>query len=162
MVLAALSRMSDYYSTMKTLILCLLATSAPMCLALQPATQPEPAKVATAAPGRVLPGAKVFLEPMDGFENYLAAALLDKKVPVVVVDDKAKADYTIGGVGEIQDALISGRPHASASITVKDVKSGGLVFAYAVDKTNAFRGSQSTAQACAKHLKEFIEKGPKS
>jgi hypothetical protein len=32
------------------------------------------------------------------------------------------------------------------------------VFAYNVDKSNAVRANQSTAEACAKHLKEAIEK----
>jgi hypothetical protein len=38
-------------------------------------------------------------------------------------------------------------------------KNGDLAWAYSVDKFNAARASQSTAEACAKHLKEFIGKG---
>jgi hypothetical protein len=49
-------------------------------------------------------GAKVFVVPMDGFEPYLIAALNKKHVPVVVVADKDKADYTITGAAESQKA----------------------------------------------------------
>ena len=33
-------------------------------------------------------GSKVFVEPMSGFESHLRTALVEKKVPVVVVDKK--------------------------------------------------------------------------
>ena len=102
--------------------------------------------------------------PMDGFETYLSAAILKKKVPLVIVDDKAKADFIIGGTSEVEKAgwaktiFISPASHANASIAVKDAATGNLVFAYAVDKMNAARAQQSTAEACAKHLKEAMDK----
>ena len=40
-------------------------------------------------------GSTVFIEPMGGYETYLAAALLKKGVPLVVVLDKDKAAYVI-------------------------------------------------------------------
>jgi len=55
-----------------------------------------------------------------------------------------------------------------SSIMVVDAKSKDIVWAYEVHKTShgglllgthATRGQQSLAEACAKHLKEFIEKG---
>lgn len=39
---------------------------------------------------------------------------------------------------------------------MKDAKSSELVWAYAVDKTNAMRANQSTAEACAKHMKHDV------
>ena len=50
----------------------------------------------------------------------------------------------------------------SASISVIDAHSSQIVFAYAVGKAGS-RGNQiqSAAEACAKHLKEFIEKAKK-
>jgi hypothetical protein len=113
---------------------------------------------------RIAPGSKLFIEPMDGFDTYLAAAILKKKVPVVVVDDRAKADFIVTGGSHVDKAgwaktiFISPNPHAEASISIKDARSGNMVFAYNVDKSNAVRANQSTAEACAKHLKEAIEK----
>ena len=48
---------------------------------------------------------------------------------------------------------------APAVITVTNLKSGVVVYAYAADKGSAIRGKQSVAESCAKHLKERIEKG---
>jgi len=111
----------------------------------------------------IRPNSRVFIEPMDGFETYLTAAILKKKVPLVVTSDKANADYIINGTSHVEKAgwaktiFISGAPQAGASITMKDAKTGDLAFAYSVDKFNAARAAQSTAEACAKHLKEAIK-----
>ena len=100
---------------------------------------------------------------MDGFETTLSAAMLKKNVPVVIVDDKSKADFILSGTSHVEKAgwaktiFVSPNSHAEASIMIKD-PSGSLAFAYNVDKTSARRGAQSTAEACAKHLKEAIEK----
>jgi hypothetical protein len=40
-------------------------------------------------------GSTVYIEPMGGYETYLAAAMVKKHVPLVVVTDKDKADYII-------------------------------------------------------------------
>jgi hypothetical protein len=127
----------------------------------------SPTTVGTTPSGsstRIAPGSKLFIEPMDGFETYLAGAILKKKVPVMVVDDRAKADFVVTGGSHVDKAgwaktiFVSPLPHAEASIAIKDAHSGNLVFAYNVDKSNAARANQSTAEACAKHLKEAIEK----
>ncbi len=100
---------------------------------------------------------------MNGFETYLEGAILKKKVPVVVVDDRSKADFIVSGLSDEAKAgwaktiFVSPASHAQASISVKDAHTGNLVFAYNVDKMNAVRANQSTAEACAKHLKEFME-----
>lgn len=116
------------------------------------------------AAAKLVPGARVFIEPMDGFETSLAAAFIKKKTPLSVVDDRANADFIITGssayhpAGWAKTLFVSPNAHASASISVKDAKTGIMVFAYNVDKANSARGNQSTAEACAKHIKEFIEK----
>jgi hypothetical protein len=38
-------------------------------------------------------GAKVFLEPMGGFDTYLKDAMIKKKVPLQIVDEKAQAEF---------------------------------------------------------------------
>jgi hypothetical protein len=129
-----------------------------------PAPSPATPPTSTSAPAHIVPGSKLFIQPMDGFETYLAAAILKKKVPVVVVDEAAKADFIVVGSSHIDKAgwaktiFVSPSPHAEASISIKDAHTGTMVFAYNVDKLNAVRGNQSTAEACAKHLKEEIEK----
>ncbi|PYT63613.1 MAG: hypothetical protein DMG42_36020 [Acidobacteria bacterium] len=74
---------------------------------------------------------------MNGFENYLAAAFERKKVPLTVVADQARAAYVIMGTSEgkkpgAMKMLVFGQIHAD--------------------------GDQTTAEACAKHLKEKLEK----
>ena len=147
-------------------------------------------------------GATVYIEPMGGYETYLAAAIAKKKVPLIVLADKSKADYLItssvshhtpsqpavvvhnSNVNNTtvnssdvtnnnsgNDAFESGfqmaaarqaaRGSTSASISVIDAHSSQIVFAYAVGKAGSTNQIQSAAEACAKHLKEFIEKGKK-
>lgn len=107
---------------------------------------------------------KVFLNPMGGFEEDLRAAIQSKKVPVVLVTDKDQADYEIAGTAESEKAgaakkiiMRDWRSNEQASITVTDRKSGEVVFAYSVNKKSSAHGKRSTAEACAKHLKDQIE-----
>ena len=101
---------------------------------------------------------------MDGFGTYVMAALDRKKVPVVVVADRAEADFEIAGDAQSEKAgwakILFTRSAASteeASINITNIKTGVIVFAYNVNKQNAARGKQSAAEACAKHLKQKIE-----
>ncbi len=124
-------------------------------------------------------GATVYIEPMNGFETYLAAAIVKKHVPLIVVADKDKADYTItSSVSEraprnpaivINNNANDTSPHSgfpaprnfgrtNASISVIDNHSSAVVFAYSVGKSRDTNQLQSAAEASAKHLKEFIEK----
>ena len=107
---------------------------------------------------------KVFLAPMGGFEDDLKAAIQSKKVPVVLVTDKDQADYEVTGTSDTEKAgaakkviMLNWHSNEQASITVIDHKSGEIVFAYSVNKKSSAHGKRSTAEACAKHLKEEIE-----
>ncbi|MBL8189226.1 MAG: hypothetical protein JNK38_14555 [Acidobacteria bacterium] len=112
-------------------------------------------------------GSKVFINPMnDEYEKFLASAFKAKKVPVEIVTEKDKADFEITGTTESKKAgaakIIfrgSWRSSEQASITVTNLKSGEAVWAYSVNKSDSAHGKKSTAEACAKHLKEKIEKG---
>jgi hypothetical protein len=143
-------------------------------------------------------GATVYIEPMDGYETYLAAAVVKKQVPLIVVTDKAKADYIIRGstshfqgaqpavvvnnttnvntnnggsygyIGQgMQDAAAQAearriaRGSTTFSIAIIDAHSSQIMFAYTVGKNGNTNQIQSAAEACAKHLKEFIEKPKK-
>jgi hypothetical protein len=138
------------------------SVSAPTALApAASAVQPAPAPVST----RIIPGQTVFLAPMNGFENYLAAALQKKNVPLIPVASESQATYVMKGTSEEKKAgwakiVIQGQIHSddAASVQMFDRQTGAIVFAYAVDKKNTMHGQQTTAEACAKHLKEQIEK----
>jgi hypothetical protein len=110
-------------------------------------------------------GSKVYVAPMGGFENYVVAGILKKKVPVVIVTDRSKADYEIKGSAETEKAgwakmlfLSSDSSNEQASINVTEIKSGNIVFAYSVHKANSVRGKQSAGEAIGKHLNEAIGK----
>jgi hypothetical protein len=109
-------------------------------------------------------GARVYVAPMvNGFDNYIAAGLQQKKVPVVVVADRGKAEFEITGVAETDKAgwakmlfLGSQQTSETASVKMVNLKTGAVVFAYSVKKSNSVRGKQSAGEACAKHIKEKI------
>lgn len=110
------------------------------------------------------PGSKVYIAPMDGFETFLKDALVKKKVPLEVVEQKDQADFVITGVAETQKAgtakkLIMWDWHSKeeASITVTNVKTSTVVFAYSYHASSSAHGKRSAAEACAKHLKEKVE-----
>jgi hypothetical protein len=145
-------------------------------------------------------GATVYIEPMDGYETYLASAITKKHVPLIIVMDKNKADYIVTSNVSHKD-LIAGQPsvvvnnsntnvangnataenpiaqsmqrgyeagaaqrralgETSVSISVIDVHSSQVVFAHSAGKMGT-KQLQTTAEDCAKHLKEFIEKSEK-
>jgi hypothetical protein len=113
----------------------------------------------------VSPGSKIYIEAEDGFDTYLAAALEKKHVPLTIVAVKEKADYELSGVSDHQKAgwakiALMGQIHSDdqASVKLVDLKSGEVVFAYAVNKKNTLHGRQTAAEACAKHLKEAMAK----
>src|SRR5689334_15220390 len=110
------------------------------------------------------PGSKIFLSPVEGgFENYLAAGLYRKKVPVAIVNNRDQADYELTSVAETEKAgwakiLFMGNDSSreQAGIKLTKIDTGEVVFAYAVHKGMSAKGKQSAAEACAKHLKKQI------
>lgn len=117
------------------------------------------------SPTAIPANSTVYIEPMGGFENYLAAAFEKKHVPLLIVNDKKKADFVVSGVSRHHKAgwakmVFMGDIHSNdaASITVTNHKSGVVAFAYAANKKNSWHGLQSAAEACAKHLKNYMKK----
>jgi hypothetical protein len=111
----------------------------------------------------VAAGAKVYVNTMEGFGSYLAAALRVKAVPLIVVTDRSIADYEIIGHSESQKAgwakIIfqkSMRSREDASMNVVDMRTSEVVFAYNYMMENSYRGKQSAAESCAKHLANHI------
>lgn len=160
---------------MKKVIIVLLAMAFSLAGLAQDAKAPDAkqnqtedgkpqAATAPAANKKIPPDSKVFLVPMGGFEEDLRAAFKAKKVPMVLVTDKDQADYEITGTAESQKAGVAKKifmrdfhSDEQASITMTDHKTGDVVFAYSVNKKSSAHGKRSTAEACAKHLKEQIE-----
>lgn len=136
----------------------------PSPIVSQPATVAAPLLPATLENMKITPGARVYITPMDGFESYLAAALSKKKVQLVPVFDQAQAEYVISGTSIDKKAgwakiVFMGNIHSdnAASVTMTDKRTGAIVYAYAVDKKSTLHGQQTTAEACAKHLKAHME-----
>ncbi|MEK7831956.1 MAG: hypothetical protein AAB401_12760 [Acidobacteriota bacterium] len=109
-------------------------------------------------------GSKVYIAPLNGYESFLVAAMIKKETPVVVVNSPDKADYTITGVSETVQAgwakmlfMGSQQSNEQASIVMTNNKTGVVVWGYNVNKTNSYKGKQSSSEACAKHLKARIE-----
>lgn len=110
-------------------------------------------------------GSRLYVAPMpNGFDTYVVAALEKKKVPIVVVMDRAKADFELSGVSDTDKAgwakmlfLGSQASNEASSIKIVNLKTGNVVFAYSVHKTNSYKGKQSAGEAVAKHINEKIE-----
>jgi hypothetical protein len=105
--------------------------------------------------------AKVYIAPMSGFETPLKKAIADKKVPIEIVEQREQAEYEITGTSDSKKAstakkVILGSWHSDedASIKVANLKTGEIVFAYSAHKQDSAHGQRSTAEACAKHLKD--------
>jgi hypothetical protein len=145
-----------------------LATDSQSILAQQQpaasAEQKETGQETKAAPQtqmKIPAGSKVFVAPMGGFETPLKKAMADKKVPLEIVEKREQAEYEITGASESKKAstakkIIMGSWHSDedASIKVANLKTGEIVYAYAVHKQDSAHGQRSTAEACAKHLKD--------
>lgn len=124
-------------------------------------------------------GATVYIEPMGGYETYLAAAFTKKHVPLIVVADKDKAAYIITSTVPLED-LSGGQPGLvnssnaasvignansaspsntsfTAGASVAMIDASQIVFAYSAANVGTDQ-LQKTAEDCAKHLKQYIEK----
>jgi hypothetical protein len=116
---------------------------------------------------RIPRGARVYIGSIEGgYDIYLSAAMHKKEVPVVIVTDKSKADFEMSGVTESDKAgwakiVFWGNTSSAeqASVKMVNLKTGTVVWGYNVNKGSSVRGKQSSSEACAKHLKEKIEKG---
>ncbi len=120
-----------------------------------------------------VPLQKIFIEPENGFESYISAAFFKKHVPATIVSDKETATLILksgavatqeekSGLGKLARCAyalcigIDGSQTVSVQLMDKD---GQIVWAYSVRKIGA-ANYQSSAEAIAKHLKEFLQKRP--
>lgn len=118
----------------------------------------------------VRPG--VYIEPQNGFETYLAAAMAKKSVPIDVVADQTKATYVLRAAPVEIKAESTGSKVArclfaycagiedkgSVSVQLIETSSSKMLWAYSVNKQRGGgKNEQSMAEAVAKHLKDFVE-----
>jgi len=114
---------------------------------------------------------RIYISPAQGFESYLAAAMTKKHVPAQILQDQNDVDYVLSAApvqekpestgGKVARCLfmycggIEGSQ--TASVTLTDVRTNVVVWAYNVRKGGS-KNYQSSAEACAKHLKEWLER----
>lgn len=97
------------------------------------------------------------------FENYLAAGMRKKEVPLLIVTVREDADFIIEGTSDKKKAgwaktiFGSGLDSASASITITNLHTGVVAYADSSHRNDAARGQRSTAEKLAKYLKKKIE-----
>jgi hypothetical protein len=117
----------------------------------------------------------VYLEPQQGFETYIAAAIAKKGVPVDVVTEKDRAIYILrsapvevksestgGKIARCLFAYCAGiEDKGNVSVQLIEVGSTKMVWAYSVNKQRGgSKNEQSMAEAIAKHFKEFLPRAP--
>jgi hypothetical protein len=118
----------------------------------------------------------IYVEPQQGFETYLAAAISKKNVPVDVVTDETKANYVLkaapveiktestgGKIARCLFAYCAGiEDKGNVSVQLIQTSSSKVMWAYSVNKQKGgSKNSQAMAEAVAKHLKEFVEQDSK-
>jgi hypothetical protein len=117
----------------------------------------------------------VYLEPQQGFETYIAAAIQKKGVPVDVITEKGKAVYILRSAPvEVKEESTGGKiarclfaycagieDKGNVSVQLIEVGSTKMVWAYSVNKQRGgSKNEQSMAEAIAKHFKEFLPNAP--
>src|SRR5260370_8850571 len=114
----------------------------------------------------------VYLEPQQGFETYLAAAISKKGVPVDVVNDKNKAIYVLksapvevksestgGKIARCLFAYCAGiEDKGNVSVQLIETRSTKMLWAYFVNKQKVGSKNKNTmVEAIAHHFKHFLK-----
>jgi hypothetical protein len=129
------------------------------CLSSGAATAQPP------APGRT--PAAIFVQPTDdGFQTYIVAAIIKKKVPANVVEREALASLILKAPRvEVHEESTGSKvvkclfaycadinDKAKTSVQLVD-ENGTIVWSYSVNKGRGAKNRQSMAEAIASHLK---------
>lgn len=115
---------------------------------------------------------RIFIDPQSGLESYVAAAIMKKRVPAVVTHEQTEARFSLTGTidrkpestgGKIARCLflycLGVEGVQTVTVTLTDNRTRDVIWAYTVKKPSA-NAYQSTAEAVAKHLKQFLERRP--
>jgi hypothetical protein len=113
---------------------------------------------------------RLYIEAADGFEVFIAAAMVKKQVAIDVVTDSDKAHYVMKASGIEEKKVATGTKWANClfaycmdngdkgSTSVQVVDNEGVIrWSYAVNKGRGQKNKQAMAEAIAKHFKsEFL------
>ena len=113
--------------------------------------------------------ASVFVEPQGGFESYISAALVKKGVPVVVTMKRESAAFWLtskveqkeeSGASKVARCLFAYcagiEGNQTATVQLVNASTQEVAWAYNVRKSGS-KNYQSSAEAIAKHLKQYLE-----
>lgn len=125
--------------------------------------------LAMAGPARAQAGSpKIFIDAQANFASALTAAMIKKKVPATVVEEKTGAEYVLqsadvnskdeSGAGKIARCMfldcIGMNGYSAVSVKLIRASDSAVVWAYQVRKSvSGPVGIQSLSEAIAKHLK---------
>ena len=125
--------------------------------------QPAPVQGQPLAP-------RIYIAPQEGFESYISAAIIKKQVPAVVTQNKTEAQFLLTSSVLSKEETTGSKiarclfmycagvqGNQTATVQLVNIKTGEVAWAYNVRKGGA-QAYQSTAEAIAKHLKEFLTK----
>ena len=121
-------------------------------------------------------GPTIFVKAPDSFSTALAAAMVKKHVPAVIVTSEENAQYTLQSAAVDSKAESAGSKFArcmfmdcfgvngfsDVSVQLVRNRDGAVLWAYQVRKGNSGPlGVQSLSEAVAKHLKnDYLSKQP--
>lgn len=113
----------------------LILTFSMMSFAQETTSEPAPLKSKLSERHNIAPGSRIYVAPMEGkLEGFIAAELVKKKLPIVVVIDEKDADYIITGASIKGDdkwfnAVFGGKDKNEANIQVVSVKERAVIWA---------------------------------
>lgn len=109
---------------------------------------------------------KIYIAEMpEDFHTYMAAALKDVEIKLLVVTDREKADFELAGTAKPSErnswarVIFAGQTGTkeSASVTISNMKSSVVVFSAASSRDNARRGMRSVANKMARELRDKMK-----
>lgn len=115
--------------------------------------------------------AKIFIADMpEDFHTFMAAALKDVEIKLLVVTDREKADFELDGTAKPSQrnswarVIFAGQTGTkeSASISISNIKTSVVVFSSASDRSNARRGTRSVANKMARELRDKMKDDAKA
>jgi hypothetical protein len=136
---------------MKTLQICalLMLCSLPICAQSADWSGFDNAGKYKAKTAKVSPGAKIFIAPMQGdLHQFLAAEIVKKKVPIIVVTEEKAAEFILTGASIRGDdkwyhVIFGGKDKNEGSVQLISVKEKAMVWAGEAGDRSLWWGSLS-------------------
>jgi len=129
------------------------------------------ASLVQAAERRIAASPRIFIPAQEGYESYLSAAIVKKRVPAVVtmkLDDahfvltssvRSKEESAGSKIARCLFLYCAGMEGIqTATVQLINAETDEVVWAYNVRK--GAHAYQSSSEAVAKHLKKFLEQHP--